>query len=861
MKRINSRSLLKSSGYSPINRLAPVLGLLCMASIGWSQVPNPALVGTIDNGCGIHFSGPYSVFVSGDYAYISNNQQVTIVDVSDPTTPVFKSNVPVQGVVSVSGNYAYVASGVGTGTLQIFDISDRTSPAQKGSLVDGTGGAILKTPTSVYVSGNYAYITSYSSGVAPMSGLEIVDVTNPASPTHVSFYLGSWGTGTISASGNRILVGTEVLDVSNPASPTRLGVLPANDAFPQMSGNYVYALGASQNVSTLEITDVTNPATSVKIASLRLSQDLPSGLFAYNNRVYIIYGPRIYTGAGISVVQLEIVDVTDPAHPVLKETLLASDADSDKFSGSNSIFASGNFAYLVRPTNQMDVLDVSNSSAPAQVGKFSDKNGIHLSSPTSVFVDGSYAFVANWSDGLEIVDVSDPAKPVHKGFTPTNGVFVSKAGNFAYVTYWMNYGDHGLAIIDVTNPALPVPAGNLIGLSSDVQAYRFLYPGEVYISGNYAYVKAMDYATNDIVLEIVDVTHANNPILVGNLPTGGPVYVTGNNAYIIYYNSLKVVDISDPKAPVLTGSLDDGTGGAMLGNPMLIYVSGSYAYVVNDTSLEIVDVSNAIAPVHKGSLTDGTGGAHFAGAHAISVSGNYAYLSVDGAIEVLDVSNPSLPFYLTTFVNPDGSGIGNPMPLYVYGNYAYTTNYSCSLGIVRLYAIPPPTVTSFTPTSGSSGNSVTITGTNFDASPVNNVVTFNGVEATIIGTPTSTSLRVAVPIGATTGKIEVTTLGQSAVSADDFTCIESITGVDKSAPEFSIYPNPAKESVNIIYPDVQMSGTVEFFNVLGKQVLESRNVAFGLEQNISISELPDGIYLIGIKTKAGAFYKRFVVQK
>ena len=38
------------------------------------------------------------------------------------------------------------------------------------------------------------------------------------------------------------------------------------------------------------------------------------------------------------------------------------------------------------------------------------------------------------------------------------------------------------------------------------------------------------------------------------------------------------------------------------------------------------------------------------------------------------------------------------------------------------YCLAKPTITSFTPTSGPIGTSVTIIGTNFDASPVNNTI-------------------------------------------------------------------------------------------------------------------------------------------
>ncbi|MCE2995079.1 MAG: BspA family leucine-rich repeat surface protein [Cyclobacteriaceae bacterium] len=82
--------------------------------------------------------------------------------------------------------------------------------------------------------------------------------------------------------------------------------------------------------------------------------------------------------------------------------------------------------------------------------------------------------------------------------------------------------------------------------------------------------------------------------------------------------------------------------------------------------------------------------------------------------------------------------------------------------------LPPPTIISFTPTSGPVGSSVVITGTNFDTTPTNNAVTFNGTVAVVTGS-TATSIITTVPAGATTGKISVNVNCLTATSATDFT--------------------------------------------------------------------------------------------
>jgi hypothetical protein len=78
-----------------------------------------------------------------------------------------------------------------------------------------------------------------------------------------------------------------------------------------------------------------------------------------------------------------------------------------------------------------------------------------------------------------------------------------------------------------------------------------------------------------------------------------------------------------------------------------------------------------------------------------------------------------------------------------------------------------PTITSFSPTSGPIGTTVTITGSNFSTTAANNVVYFGAVKAVVVMAST-TSLSVTVPIGATYQPITVTANGLTAYSAKPF---------------------------------------------------------------------------------------------
>ncbi len=84
----------------------------------------------------------------------------------------------------------------------------------------------------------------------------------------------------------------------------------------------------------------------------------------------------------------------------------------------------------------------------------------------------------------------------------------------------------------------------------------------------------------------------------------------------------------------------------------------------------------------------------------------------------------------------------------------------------------------FTPNGGPVGQTVTLYGTGFSATPSQNAVTFNGMAASVTSS-TTTQIVTSVPAAATTGAIAVTTPSGSATSASPFLVVAS------SAPTIS----------------------------------------------------------------------------
>jgi prepilin-type N-terminal cleavage/methylation domain-containing protein len=581
---------------------------------------------------GAYLSSPSSVFVSGNYAYVTGSNAVEIVDVTVKTSPVHKSSIingytfnskiaslysPVS--VFVSGNFAYVAS-QGSNALQLVDISSSTHPIPTGK-VTYTDDSIMNAPRAVYVLGNFAYVACAGDG----SNLDIVDISSSTKPLH---------------KGN-LLVHSGLLD-----SPRSIYV----------SGSYAYIASAANNV--LEIVNISSSTHPVHTSSL--ADGAGGALLRWPVSVFVSAGNAYVASQNSSAI--EIVDVSNPASPSHKGALTNSGRTT--LYGGHSVFRSGNYAYLITDSS-LEIIDVSNPANPVHKSNIlNGQGGAVIYSPTSLFVSDNYAYLMNYggnndaNNSLEIINVSDPAHPVHAGIIPNGGsntapylkqaysVFVT--GNYAYVTSADSDGN-SLQIINITDKQNPTVAGYIRDNGDDSVPY-LSSPQSVYVSGNYAYV----VSSNSNALQIINVTDPYNPIAAGYMRDGqgvapylsqpSYVYVVGNYAYVTSWGgSLQIINVVDPQNPVAVGNIldDSANGGASLTGPSSVRVFGNYAFVTdqNNNALEIIDISNPASPTHKATVANGANGALLTGLNSVFVSGNYAYVAsnMSNALEIIDL--------------------------------------------------------------------------------------------------------------------------------------------------------------------------------------------------------------------------------
>jgi hypothetical protein len=115
-----------------------------------------------------------------------------------------------------------------------------------------------------------------------------------------------------------------------------------------------------------------------------------------------------------------------------------------------------------------------------------------------------------------------------------------------------------------------------------------------------------------------------------------------------------------------------------------------------------------------------------------------------------------------------GSVATNSIGRFTSGCYVEASAISDTAGRGNKQFGVAPVITSFTPTSGPVGKKVSIRGTGFIGTTK---VTFGGVEATRFIVNTDKLVNAAVPSGAKSGKIAITTPGGTAFSPETFTVI------------------------------------------------------------------------------------------
>ena len=165
--------------------------------------------------------------------------------------------------------------------------------------------------------------------------------------------------------------------------------------------------------------------------------------------------------------------------------------------------------------------------------------------------------------------------------------------------------------------------------------------------------------------------------------------------------------------------------------------------------------------------------------------------------------------------------------------------------LISAYA--QPAISSFSPEFGKIGDTITISGTNFNSIPANNVIYFGSVRSSVIS-GNSTSLKVIVPTGVTYQPITVTANGLTAYSAKPFILIFGGAITINSFAQRTEFAAGSYPTL-IVYGDLNDDGKPELvashFNsnkiYVYKNAGSAGIVAFAIVDSFATATKPEGI--------------------
>ena len=527
--------------------------------------------------------------------------------------------------VKVSGGYAFVAAG--RSGLSVVDVSDPASPTVVADL--DTPGQVL----SVAVSGNYVYAADYD------GGLRVIDVSTPTDPVEVASFMGVGQISFVEVDGNYAYVlyyqlGLVILDISTPSNPTSVGAYN----FGEIATSVWEAEGKAYvtTLSGMYVLDVSNPTTP-SLSDFYATSETARRVVTDGDRVYMAEGPY-------NSLTLHILDAANPDSLEQLSSITISGYSPKGLVKRDSLI------YMSRSYGGVVAVNVSDDSNPVQFTSYSPPS----SSVNNLTIAGNYLYATDGYEALHILDISEPTtiSPVGKyraGLINCSAL----SGSYLYV----GHDYQGLRVVDVTDPTQP----NEIALYDGVTR-----PLDVATAGAYAYVA--DYGTG---LSILDISTPASPVQTG-LWTGSTsvnaVTVSGDYAYVTNGSLLYVIDISSPSSPSTVGSYDTQT----YANG--VTVDSSYAYViVGNSGLRIVDITNPTNPVAVGSFVTPSQ------AWDVEVDGDYAFVStMSSGVRILDISDPTTPTEVSNYncgaMEYNGISLG--------GNYLWVSLYRDGISVV-----------------------------------------------------------------------------------------------------------------------------------------------------------------------------------
>jgi hypothetical protein len=319
------------------------------------------------------------VYLEGSTLYLADELGMSIVDVSDPASPVKLGYFEAPGIWGIGAE----ANGhlfIGNDALHVFDITDSSNPHQVSCLaaVDSLAGfSEIALKDSLIAGAEWGYGVRLFNATDPLAVFPLDTIALTGGCRGVSLK----DTIAVAASD---AAGIHVVSIASPFDMFEIGAYdtPGHAQKARAYGSKVYVADGD---SGLLILDITNPAVPTRLGSLNTGNALD--LCIRNDTVYLANG-----GNG-----LRIVDATDPSNP---QTIGICNTPGN----ANGVALDGALAYITDDTMGLRVIDVANAAVPVEKGHYKIPSLFFMSNimAEGVTVAGGLAYVSYVARGLQV---------------------------------------------------------------------------------------------------------------------------------------------------------------------------------------------------------------------------------------------------------------------------------------------------------------------------------------------------------------------------------------------------------------------------------------------------------------------------
>lgn len=518
------------------------------------------------------------IYLSGDYAFVSLDSQLYVVDISDPTHPSFVTSVlmAATGQIYAYSDYLYMFSEASPYVK--YQVIDVTTPANPQITMTNYHA----TAYSVAIAGHHMYIIAYKE-------LIVYDLTTPSNPLEVaSLAIDAGVDAFVSIVGMTAYIidrhgVIHVIDVADPSNPLPIAeVHDFHDYAGQgyriiVSGSHFYYFGADRFL-VYDISNVQNP-------HLVQTQNLPWNLirttshFAVNEHYLFLAAKNL---------GLYLFDISTPSLPVQVGMGLSS-APAE----TGPTVAMDDWLYVLK-SNVMETVDISIPSRPQFNGK------VDLPVPADVFLTVGNRLYISDENSLATYDIHggvpillgslDLASYSKFPYLISGGSGIAGSQNAIYIlTYDDTDQKYALSVLDLTSVDSPEVFSSIPLTEWSGWAGLHMTADEEYLF--ITFVGDTETESPKTYTYIIDVSTPTHPTLLSKsvdiFPLIASSVVQVDVAYLAAaaYSEMDIVDLSDPSSPQIIGVLSGIRG-------EIKAVENGYAVIASSDIVYIVDVNS-----------------------------------------------------------------------------------------------------------------------------------------------------------------------------------------------------------------------------------------------------------------------------